>query len=74
MRESQMNIRDLMIEIRIKCHLTQRALSKKIGVEQSLLSRYEAGKTKPTILTLHKIIKFAVNDAHMDIKISDIEF
>jgi DNA-binding XRE family transcriptional regulator len=46
-----------LIEARIKKNLTQRELSKQLGINQSALARFESGKTNPTLSFLYKITR-----------------
>jgi DNA-binding XRE family transcriptional regulator len=44
-----------LILARAKKRMTQRELAKKIGVAQSALARFEAGRTNPTLSFLKKV-------------------
>lgn len=46
-----------LIEARIKKNLTQRELSKQLGIDQSSLARFESGKTNPTLSFLQKVTR-----------------
>ena len=47
--------REALIEARAKSGLTQKQLSDKMGVRQSMISRLESGQNMPTIDTLQKL-------------------
>jgi DNA-binding XRE family transcriptional regulator len=44
-----------IIRVRAQKKLTQRELARKIGVAQSALARFEAGRTNPTLAFLKKV-------------------
>lgn len=44
-----------LIRARAQKKLTQRQLAEKIGVNQSALARFEAGRTNPTLSFLNKV-------------------
>ncbi len=44
-----------IIRVRAQKKLTQRELAEKIGVPQSALARFEAGRTNPTLSFLKKV-------------------
>lgn len=44
-----------IIRVRAQKKLTQRELAQKIGVAQSALARFEAGRTNPTLSFLKKV-------------------
>jgi len=46
-----------MIQKRIDKELTQKALAKKIKTKQSVISRFESGKSNPTIGFMQKVAK-----------------
>ena len=45
------------IEARKKANMTQEQLSKKTGIKQSAIARFESGKQSPNIDTLLKILE-----------------
>ncbi len=57
-----------MIQKRIDKEMTQKALAKKIRTKQSAISRFESGKSNPTVGFLHKVAKGL--DAKVKITIS----
>jgi len=50
-------ISEMVINLRIKKGLTQKALAKKIETNQSSIARLESGKTLPSLSFLEKIAK-----------------
>ncbi|PIQ72945.1 transcriptional regulator [Candidatus Roizmanbacteria bacterium CG_4_10_14_0_2_um_filter_36_35] len=48
---------DAMIKSRTKYGLTQKALAKKIGTKQSVISRLEIGRANPTFSFLKRLAK-----------------
>ena len=46
---------EAMIEARMRGRVTQKQLAQKIGVAQSALARFEAGRTNPTLSFLNKV-------------------
>lgn len=59
-----MAFKDRMKEARLKKHLTQEQLSKKIGVAKSTLAGYEGGNREPSMLTVSKIMDALEVDAN----------
>ncbi|MFH1089081.1 MAG: helix-turn-helix transcriptional regulator [Candidatus Uhrbacteria bacterium] len=57
-----------MIQKRIAKEMTQKALAKKIKTKQSAISRFESGKSNPTVGFLRKVAKGL--DAKVKITIS----
>lgn len=53
--EIEFKIYEALIKARIEKKLTQRQLSKKLGIAQSALARFESGRTNPTLAFLQKI-------------------
>ena len=53
--EFEFQIISALITARAQRKLTQRQLAKKIGVAQSALARFEAGKINPTLEFLNKV-------------------
>jgi transcriptional regulator with XRE-family HTH domain len=46
-----------VLEYRTQKGITQTQLANRVGVNQSAISQYETGSTKPSLLTLIKIAK-----------------
>ena len=53
--EPELRIIETIALARIKHQFTQRELATKIGVAQSALARFEAGRTNPTLSFLNKV-------------------
>ena len=45
----------LLLEMRIKKHITQREIAKKAGTKQSAISRFESGTYNPSLSFLYKV-------------------
>lgn len=68
-----MDLKELILDIRISCCLTQDELAKNLGMSPSSISLYQRGKRKASLLNLTKIVKFAVNEANIKVKVSEID-
>ena len=55
--EPEFALASAIIERRIRKGLTQKALAKKIGTQQSAIARLESGAYNPTLAFLEKIAK-----------------
>lgn len=53
--EVEFKIHDALIEARIQKKLTQKQLASTLGITQSALSRFESGRSNPTLSFLQKI-------------------
>jgi transcriptional regulator with XRE-family HTH domain len=53
----QFEFRLALVSARIESELTQRDLAQRLGVKQSALARWEAGRTMPTLDTLFRVAK-----------------
>ena len=53
--EVEFAIYNALVRARIQKKLTQKQLAQKIGVAQSALARFEAGRTNPTLSFLKKV-------------------
>ena len=45
----------LLLEMRLKKHITQREIAKKAGTKQSAISRFESGTYNPNFSFLYKV-------------------
>lgn len=68
-----MNILKLIKLIRVNCGITQCELSKITGIQQSNISKYENGKSKPALVTIKKLVDVANTKAGINLKYTDIE-
>ena len=59
---------EMIIEKRLKQGLTQKALAKKIGTKQPMISRLESGSYNPSIKFLHRVADAL--DAELQVSIS----
>ena len=53
----QFEFRSALIAARVEAGLTQHAMADRLGVKQSALARWEAGRTVPTLDTLFRLAK-----------------
>lgn len=51
----EFTIYNALVRARIEQKLTQKQLAKKLGIAQSALARFEAGRTNPTLSFLKKV-------------------
>ena len=64
--EVEFKIYNAIVNARIEKRLTQKQLAQKLGIAQSALARFEAGRTNPTLSFLQKVtsalgLKLTVN-------------
>lgn len=66
--ELEYKIIEMLIHKRVEQKLTQRALAKKLGFKQPVISRLESGNYNPSVKFLRKVVKAL--DAKLTITIS----
>lgn len=55
-QELERTLRGLIIEARIKKHVTQKILADKMGTKQSSIARFESGRSNPTLSFVQKLV------------------
>ncbi len=54
--DTKPDLRDLLIQARIKGGLTQREFARQTGITPQLIHHYEKGNKKPFVINLHKML------------------
>ncbi len=67
--EPQFNLLKQIIARRNELNLSQTQLAKRVGTEQSAISRFENGDVNATVKTLHKIAKALGADLEITLKV-----
>ena len=58
MNLTRLNAKTELQQLRIRYGITQKDLSKKTGIQEATISRIELGVNVPSVLTMHKLLKF----------------
>ena len=55
--QEEFTIASVLIEARVRAHLSQQQLAERMGTSQSTIARLESGTAKPSFTTLERIAK-----------------
>ncbi len=63
----EMEIAFAIAEARHRAHLSQQQLAKKLGTSQSMVARWERGKSAPSTRTLRRVAKATSSRLHVEL-------